>query len=123
MQKERNEYLDCIKGILILAVVLGHIASGRNPDLVKAWFLVNLHRVMGDELNLYRDVDGNKLSSELAYDWHSVERAFEPSAHGEFSADSIKLLRLMSGNDLELLLRIKYEPQVMEPILKLIREL
>ncbi len=33
MQKERNEYLDCIKGILILAVVLGHIASGRNPDL------------------------------------------------------------------------------------------
>ena len=117
------EHTDSPEYFALVDQSLASLNAGRNPDLVKAWFLVNLHRVMGDELNLYRDVDGNKLSSELAYNWHSVERAFDPSTHGEFSTGSIKLLRLMSGNDLELLLRVKYELQVMEPISKLLREL
>lgn len=99
------------------------INAGRDLELVKAWFLVNLCRVMGEELNLYRDLHGEKLAADRRYRWQSFERAFEPDEAGEFSAAEIKLLRLMSGHDLELLLRIKYEPQILEPIMKLVREL
>lgn len=101
---------------------LASLNAGRDIELIRAWFTINLLRLSGEELNLYRDISGEKLSPDLTYNWHSFERAFEPSPSGEFSANNIKLLRLMSGNDLELLLRIRYEPEVMQPITKLLRE-
>ena len=48
---------------------LSSLNVGFDTNLVEAWFLLNLARVMGEEINLYRDADGNKLDANLKYSY------------------------------------------------------
>lgn len=98
------------------------LAEGVKPDLVEAWFLLKLKKVMGEELNLYRDSNGEKLSAEQTYDWHSYDRVLVPMARGEYGAREIKLLRLLTSSDLAVVRRIKIEDDFLAPVLKLARE-
>ena len=102
---------------------LAAIDAGENLELVEAWFLLNLKRIMGEEVNLYRDVNGEKLEVDEKYNWDSFERALRLDAKGKFGVNEIKMLRLMASNDLNIVRKIKYEPQVLEPISELVREL
>ena len=102
---------------------LAAIDAGENLELVEAWFLLNLKRIMGEEVNLYRDVNGEKLEVDEKYNWDSYERAMRPDTRGRFGVNEIKMLRLMASNDLNIVRKIKYGPQVLEPISELVREL
>ena len=102
---------------------LAAIDAGENLELVEAWFLLNLKRIMGEEVNLYRDVNGEKLEVDEKYNWDSFEWALRLDAKGKFGVNEIKMLRLMASNDLNIVRKIKYEPQVLEPISELVREL
>lgn len=102
---------------------LAAIDAGENLELIEAWFLLNLRRIVGEEVNLYRDIAGEKLSINAKYNWDSYERAFRPNPNGKFGANEIKLLRLMASNDLDIVRKIKYDPQILDPINELVREL
>ena len=90
-------------------------------ELIESFFLVNVMRISGEELNLHRDILGDKLSSELKYTWDSYENALKPALNGQISADHIKLMRLMFSSPLKTVLQIKSTSQLMPEILYLVK--
>lgn len=80
---------------------------GFDVELVEAWFLLNLARVMGEEINLYRDASGEKLQADLKYNWNNYEMAFYADDEGAIDANVIKILRLMVSSKLDVICRIK----------------
>ena len=95
--------------------------DGGDVEMVEAWVLLNLRRVMGEEVNLYRDVAGDKLVVEAKYNWNGVEGAFELNEQGEYGADEIKLLRLMQTTELNVVQRVKCDKKTMRAVTELAR--
>lgn len=100
---------------------LSEINAGTNLELVEGWFLLNLMKVVGEEMNLYRDADGEKLKAEERYNWDGGQMAFVVTANGEFGVDEIKMLRLMATAKLSTVKRVKIEQETVKQILRLIR--
>ncbi len=95
--------------------------DGADVRLVMSWFGVNFLRASGEEMNLYRDVNGEKLRADLRYNWSVTEGAFENVRNGEFGADEIKLLRLMTTLELKKVRLIKIEDEMMAKICGIIK--
>lgn len=91
----------------ILGQGLVALNSGFDLRLIETWFLLNLAHVSGEDVNLYRDINGEKLEALKRYDWSREESAFFKRENGEFSADDIKLLRLIITNDFNIIKKIK----------------
>jgi hypothetical protein len=88
-------------------------------SLVEAWYLLNLKKAMGEEVNLYRDTNGEKLNANDNYFWDTYEMAFAKNEKGEYGADEIKLLRLMVSNDFGVIRRVKVQADMAERVLRL----
>lgn len=101
--------------------ILTELNSGMSIRLVEAWLRLNLARVNGEEMNVYRDVDGNKLEAGEKYDWDGIEKAFVKSPNGVYGENEIKLLRIMSKIDLERIKSIKIKQDVMEKVCDIIK--
>lgn len=84
--------------------------------LIESWFLLNLARASGEEINLHRDTNGEKLEVSKRYDWSKEESAFFEREDGEFSADDIKLLRLMVTNDFNIIKKIKISEDMIRKV-------
>lgn len=95
--------------------------DGVDARLVEGWFLLNLLRASGEEVNAYRDTEGAKLEAGQRYAWNASERAFSARDGGEFGADEIKLLRLMLAVDLAVVARVKGVHEMMPQILAMAR--
>lgn len=100
---------------------LAGLNKGMDLKLVENWFLINLLKTMGEEINLYRDLNGDKLDANSRYDWYGIEQAFIKNEHGGFSASEIKLLRLMSTADLAVVSRIKDIEAMLPTIEKVVK--
>lgn len=100
---------------------LKELNSGMNGEIVEGWFLLNAAKTMGEEMNLYRDVMGNKLVAEERYSWNPSQAAFVVDMRGEYGVDEIKLLRLMSTAELKMIKRVKVEDGMYGKALGLIR--
>ena len=96
-------------------------AIDANSDLrmVETWCLLNMKRVGGEEINLYRDVLSQKLIENARYEWNTSEMAFAENANGEYGAEDIKLLRLMTKGDLRVVQRVKMHDGMMAKALRL----
>ena len=75
--------------------------------LIAAWFRLNLVKAAGDQINLYRDSTGTKLTADTQYDWDIAESCFVLNPSGPYGTDEIKLLRLLLSADLTLCARVK----------------
>ena len=113
--KETPEFFEIVRESLT------ELDAGADTRVVEAWFLVNLLRVSGEEINLYRDVLGARLAAGMLYDWDLVERAFVARGEGEFDENDIKLMRLMATSKLALVRRVKDIDGRIDKILKIIR--
>ena len=100
---------------------LMELNDGTEVELVEAWFLLNLARVMGEEVNLYRDVEGSKLVSEGRYTWDSMEGALVMDERGEYGANEIKMLRLMLTSSLNVVKRVKTDTELTARMLSVAR--
>ncbi|MBQ3470500.1 DNA repair protein RecO [Candidatus Saccharibacteria bacterium] len=78
-----------------------------SQPLVETWFTLNLNKLLGSELNLHRDKFGEKLSPEKTYAYDQLENAFFEHPSGDFTANEIKLLRLLLTSPLEVASRVK----------------
>lgn len=83
------------------------LGSGISGQLVEGWFLLNLLRISGEEINLYRDTTGTKLSPDNRYSWHGAEMSFAENPRGEIGVSEIKLMRLMATSPLDVIARVK----------------
>lgn len=77
-----------------------------SPALVETWFLFALVKACGEEVNLYRAVDGEKLSANKRYVWDTIESALREQPEGNIGADEIKIMRLMFTSKLGLVSKI-----------------
>lgn len=87
----------CLKGL----------NEGMDLRLVESWFLLNFAKILGEEINLYRDVDGEKLKAGERYSFMAFENAFSKNPNGEYGEDEIKIMRLSLVSDLEIVSRVK----------------
>lgn len=102
---------------------LSCLNAGLNEKLVESWFWLNLMKVSGEEINLYRDTDGQKLVPEKRYDWDTMAMSFTKNEQGRFGADEIKMLRLILTTDLGVVGRVKNIDGMLVNILDLARRI
>lgn len=92
-----------------------------NTDLIEAWFLLHLMRVMGEEMNLYRDKSGEKLVEGQNYSFDYTASAFVVDDGGEFGTNEIKMLRLLTTAKLNVVQKVKVDDLILQKILDLVR--
>ena len=107
----------------IVEQVLFELDNGTNVSLVESWAILNLKKATGEEINVYRDTDGEKLSPDERYSWDAMEMAFSKNAAGDFSADEIKMLRLMLSAELRVVKRVKDFEKIVPTIRNLTKTL
>lgn len=90
-------------------------------EMVESFAWINLLKASGEEINLYRDVSGEKLRADERYEWDAGEGAFVLRDGGVYGADEIKLMRLMAGGNLRLVERVKRAEEMWPKILQLTR--
>ena len=100
----------------LLDQALSGLNQSFSTDLVEAWFLLNLARIGGEELNLLRDVHGDELDAELQYSWDADENALAPDLHGNLGANEIKFVRFLLANPLAWATKVSGFEQFLPPI-------
>lgn len=114
-QVEGAEYFD------ITRQCLENLDKGVGVKLVESWFWLNLLRVSGEEMNLYRDAEGEKLVEGANYEWNAYERIFSKNEYGGYGTDEIKLLRIMSRMDLGVISKIRMEQDTIDKVYDIIK--
>lgn len=90
-------------------------------ELIRNWFAFNVLKASGEEVNLYRDVNGEKLIAGDSYDWEVGQSAFSQSQTGIYGANEIKMMRLMSTASLATVKKVKSCDALMNKITDFIR--
>jgi DNA repair protein RecO (recombination protein O) len=85
--------------------VLLEVLQGLNDEtvrlaLVKTWFYVRYAALLGEELSLWRDVDGQKIIETQGYRYDIEQKGLRASRQGEINASHIKILRVLSQKSL-----------------------
>jgi len=90
--------------------------------LVQVWFSAQLLRLGGHTPNLQTDVSGAKLQPGEGYDFSFESVCFDPSSgQGRFTADHIKLLRLLfAGHQPAALAKVQGSERLVKGILPLV---
>ena len=100
---------------------LAGLNEGMNVRLVEGWFGLSMRRVMGEEVNLYADVEGVRLAADKRYEWDGMREAFCEREGGGYGADEIKLLRLMMTAELKMLEKVRMEEATLVRVMELMR--
>lgn len=107
---DNSEYFEIINQCLT------SLDMSDDDGLTESWFLMRLGKAAGEEINLYRDADGEKLNSELRYFWNTGENSFMVHDNGDFGVNEIKILRLLLTADLSVVKRVKVTPEMLQKI-------
>lgn len=107
----------------IVDQVLKNLNAGLDKMLVDTWFLMNAAKASGEQINLFYDADGRKLSANETYEWNIMEKALVARESGEITADEIKLMRLMVTSELGVVAKIKNLESMLPKIYKIARSL
>ena len=91
----------------ILKQSLAALNKNYDQNMIEAWFLLNFAQINGDEINLFRDAFGEKLSPVQTYIWNAAENALRPQVGGNIGPNEIKLMRLVLSSDLEVVSHVQ----------------
>lgn len=116
-----SENSDAPEYYKIVDQCMGALEGGVASNVVEAWCELNVLKALGEELNLYRDADGERLKVECKYDWDVYDGVMRERPGGEYGADEIKVLRLMVTADLAVVSRVKNLDDKMVKIMKLVK--
>jgi DNA repair protein RecO (recombination protein O) len=117
---KRSDQVDNPEFFSLLAQTLAELNRNLNQvDVIRAWWLLNLLRASGEEINLRNDTTGQPLQANQTYTWNTIESTLEPISHGtrQITADHIKLMRLMLSAPLKLTLKVQNSTSLTENIL------
>ena len=91
----------------VLAQVLEALNSyTTNRQLIEAWFYLHYAALLGHELSLTHDINGEKLAVDKNYTYDVSERGLRQNTRGEITADHIKFLRLVNAKPLKVVEQI-----------------
>lgn len=90
--------------------------------LIETWFYMRYAGLLGHELNLELDIDGQPLQEDAFYRYDIGEKGLRQLANGELSGEHIKLLRLISSRSLKVLVQIGGIAALLPACLQVARE-
>lgn len=108
--KKANTITDDISSRELFEIVkqtLEALNNNVNKTLVETWFWFNFAKIKGEEINLYRDTNDNKLVETENYVWDAMDMALRAQPGGVIGANEIKLMRLMLISKLDLVSRVR----------------
>ncbi len=85
---------------IINSVYEGLNQANLSLQLTEAWFYLQYARMVGHQLSLDRDVNGDKLDPNQRYEYDVSEQGLRRHATGVITADHIKYLRLIAAKPL-----------------------
>ena len=74
--------------------------------LIRVWFLLQYQKLLGNELNMLYDVNGEKLEKTKKYIYDYLERGLREDIGGKIDGNVIKFLRVVNNNSLDLVTKI-----------------
>jgi len=107
---------------MISEVYMGLDAVTVPLDLTQTWFYLKHAGLLGHQLNLELDTNGEKLTLERTYRYDQGEQGLREVVNGEITADHIKLLRLISTRSLKVLAQIGGVGEILPACLQVARE-
>jgi DNA repair protein RecO (recombination protein O) len=90
----------------VTSEVLEALDQRTSRQLVATWFYLRYSALLGYELSLQRDINGEALSAEKAYMYDIAEKGLREAANGDVTADHIKFLRLTQVKPLKIIAQI-----------------
>jgi len=90
--------------------------------LIQTWFYLRYAGLLGYELSLFNDVDGQPLAADKSYMYDVSEKGLRASTRGELTADHIKFLRLMSVKPIQALAQVGGIEQILPECLQVARQ-
>ena len=90
--------------------------------LTQTWFYLRHASLLGHQLNLNIDTNGEKLTADRTYRYDVGEQGLRELSNGELTAEHIKLLRLISTRSLKVLAQIGGVDDILPAILNVARE-
>lgn len=90
----------------VLQEVLMGLDSSLPRQLVETWFYLRHSALLGRELSLENDVNGQRLKPDARYVYDVSEQGLRPVDNGDLTADHIKLMRLIQMKSLTILAQI-----------------
>lgn len=94
-----------------------------SPELIQAWFDMQLFSISGHAPNLKTDTEGQPLQSSQKYTFHYDHMAFISNSRGTFRDVQIKVLRLLLSQDLSKLTNIEGLETQLPNCAKLVRSI
>ena len=97
--------------------------NAKNIDwhLTELWFRLHLRALLGHGINVLSDRNGTKLAADKTYHYDFSEQAFYADANGRFTADHIKLLRLLLAKNPAVMRQVSGIDKALEDCLWLVR--
>lgn len=92
-------------------------------ELAEVSFLMRLMRLLGHEPNLTTDVKGAPLEMQASYQFSYDDMGFFPYEQGTYSQNHIKMLRLLSHNSPNNLLKIADLGRYLGDVVQLVRQM
>jgi DNA repair protein RecO (recombination protein O) len=90
-----------------------------NLKITETWFFLKLAKYLGNELNLATDSSGMKLVEDASYDFDIANEVFRFSENGEYHSEHIKLLRVISNNNPEVISKVSGVSGIIDDCLRL----
>ncbi|MDK2898977.1 MAG: repair protein RecO [Patescibacteria group bacterium] len=91
-------------------------------ETIQAWFYLRYSALMGYELSLWHDTDGEKLSVDEAYRYDVADKGLRMVSCGELASSHIKLLRLMATRSIVVISQIGGIDDIINDCLSVARE-
>jgi len=114
---DEPEWYDVLSEMLMALDV-----SSIDLQLTETWFYLRYASLLGHELNLERDINGEKLDAEQTYRYDVTEQGLRATPGGELTSDHIKLMRLIATKSLKVLAQIGGVSAVLGECLYVARE-
>lgn len=92
-----------------------------SPELVRTWFVINLAKASGEEINLFSDASGEALDQSARYFWDGAESALRQDPRGSIGSQEIKLARLLSQKPLLAIAHIDQVNKLAAPLDPIVR--
>jgi DNA repair protein RecO (recombination protein O) len=90
--------------------------------LIEIWFYLRYASLLGHDLNLELDVDGEQLEVDVLYRYDMAEQGLRKVSTGELTSEHIKLLRLIATRPLKVLIQIGGVGALLSECLRVVRE-
>lgn len=107
---------------LLAEVFMGLDAVTIPLSLTQTWFYLKYAGLLGHQLNLEIDTNGQKLMSERSYRYDVGEQGLREVPSGELTAEHIKLLRLISTRSIKILAQIGGVDQILPSVFQVARD-